>query len=123
MAPETPRNKRPRVVDGQDEDNIDEPTPRPGPAKSIGGENTPSLASSHTDSQASGTSSPSKQLSGLELDSDGIQIKVLTPGAKGMPSSLSDLLLGMEDISHGLGVVPLPLKVDISRSLFLYFLH
>ena len=72
----------------------------------------PSLSASRTDSQASGYSSPSKDFNGLELDPEGVQTKVLRIGADDMPLELSNLLIKMEDIGRGLGVVPLSLKVS-----------
>jgi hypothetical protein len=68
---------------------------------------TPSEAQSQsTTSQASGRSSPSKQLASLELSSSGLETRQLTINDAQLPSDLLSILEGLQDIKNsGLGII------------------
>ena len=56
-------------------------------------------------SQASGRSSPLKQLRAMELSSDRIKTKVLDSTDPNLPAALSQLLVELEDCNDGYGVI------------------
>ncbi|KAK1637081.1 hypothetical protein BDP81DRAFT_218238 [Colletotrichum phormii] len=74
---------------------------------------TPSLAS--TAESCSGYSSPTKELSRMEIGPDGVSTRNMSLSAPDMPTSLRKMLLEMENFSRADGVVPKVLQKQIDK--------
>lgn len=82
-------------------------------------DNAPSL-SSQSDSQASGRSSPVRQFPIMGRDGYFIDCQTLNPNQTEIPAELTELLLDVQDISSGFGIIPHFLKVF---TFFFFFLQ
>ncbi|KAM6513107.1 hypothetical protein FALCPG4_015580 [Fusarium falciforme] len=66
-------------------------------------------------SQTSGRSSPLKQISSMELYSDGFETRVLSLTTPALPPVLSQLLMELEKCSNGVGVISSDLQEEIKE--------
>lgn len=109
-------------MEGQDMDDADQ-TPR---ARGWGGRGHPTIASprtslpARTESQSgrsdlSSRSSPSKQMSAMELSSGGFESRVISLTDPKLPPVLLSLLEELEECNIGLGVVSRNLQAEIDE--------
>lgn len=73
----------------------------------------PPSESQSTQSQASGRSSPTKQIAALELNPEGVETRVLSLKNQSLPPALSELLLDFEMCSNGVQVASSSLEPEI----------